>query len=138
MRIAAVTNKRNLVNLTPLIDVVFILLIFFMLVTNFTRHAGITLNVAQEQEEDVIDLQQTSSLIKISAAGTLYFDQQKIAPKQLVGLVKGKLRDNAKHVFFIQPADDVPLQDTILVLDELMPIASENISFLRDEGATSP
>ncbi len=136
MRITAVTNKRNLVNLTPLIDVVFILLIFFMLVTNFTRHAGITLNVAQE--EDVVDLQQTSSLIKISAAGTLYFNQQETDLEQLVGLVKENLSKNAKHIFFIQPADDLPLQNTILVLDELIPVASKNISFLRDEGMDSP
>lgn len=136
MRITAVTNKRNLVNLTPLIDVVFILLIFFMLVTNFTRHAGITLNVAQE--EDVVDLQQTSSLIKISAAGTLYFNQQETDLEQLVGLVKENLSNNAKHIFFIQPADDLPLQNTILVLDELIPVASKNISFLRDEGMDSP
>jgi len=135
MQIAAVTRKRSLVNLTPLIDVVFIMLIFFMLVTNFTRFANITLNVAQEG--DVLDLQQTSSIIRMSVTGALYFDQQKIDLKQLGDLVRSKIDANAKHVFFIQPGDAVLLQDTIRVLDELTPIAAGNISFLRDEAADS-
>ncbi len=135
MQLAPVTRKRSLINLTPLIDVVFIMLIFFMLVTNFTRFSNITLNVAQE--EDAFDLQQTSSIIRMSATGALYFDQQKIDLEQLGNLAHSKIDANEKHIFFIQPGKAVLLQDTIRILDELIPIAASNISFLRDEAADS-
>lgn len=137
MQLAAVAKKRSLVNLTPLIDVVFILLIFFMLVTSFTRYSEITLSVAQDEDVVNVDAEQTSSVIKVSTAGTVYFEQQKIDLKQLGDLVRDKLDANRKHIFFIKPADEVLLQDTILVLDELIPLAPSNLSFLRDEAANS-
>ncbi len=45
MRLAHNQAKRRLISLTPLIDVVFILLLFFMLSTQFTRQKAMALSV---------------------------------------------------------------------------------------------
>ena len=130
MQIAAIHKQHNLISLTPLIDVVFILLVFFMLVTDFARFSIVTLNVAQDKS--AVDTRQTSSIVQISSTGELRFDHKEIRFSQLTGYVKAKLAANKHHIFFIQPDDDTPLQDTVFVLDELGTLAPENISFLRD------
>ncbi len=63
-------------NLTPLIDMVFILLIFFIVTTSFVKETGIDINrpsaqTATQQEKATI-------LIAISEAGGIWMDRQKI------------------------------------------------------------
>ncbi len=130
MQISTVHNKRTLISLTPLIDVVFILLVFFMLATNLSRYASVSLNVVQDEE--VMDLEQTSSIIEISSKGKIHFDQNEVEISKLKKLIQKKLQKNSKHIFFIKPTEQTTIQNTILVLDELVPIAPNNISFLRD------
>ena len=130
MQIAEDSKKRNLISLTPLIDVVFILLIFFMLVTDFAKFSIVTLSVAQS--ETVTAVPQTSSVVRISTNGELRFDDQAINFSELVELASRKLAANPQHVFFIRPENDTLLQDTVFVLDELVPLAPDNISFLHD------
>lgn len=130
MQISIAHKKRNLISLTPLIDVVFILLVFFMLVTSLSRYASVSLNVAQDEE--AMDLQQTSSIIEISSQGKTYFDQNEVEISKLKELAEKKFQKNYKHIFFIKPTEQTTIQNTILVLDELVPIAPNNISFLRD------
>lgn len=51
-----ITRKKSTIGLTPLIDVVFILLIFFMLVMNFQRYQIQDINIAPRSEiSDKID-----------------------------------------------------------------------------------
>ena len=130
MQIAKDSKKRNLISLTPLIDVVFILLIFFMLVTDFAKFSIVTLSVAQS--ETVTAVPQTSSVVRISTNGELRLDDQAINFSELVELANRKLAANPQHVFFIRPENDTLLQDTVFVLDELVPLAPDNISFLHD------
>lgn len=130
MQIAGDSKKRNLISLTPLIDVVFILLVFFMLVTDFAKFSIVTLNVAQN--ETVTAVTQTSSVVRISGNGELRFDGQEINFAELVQLANRKLAANHRHVFFIHPENETLLQDTVFVLDELVPLAPDNISFLHD------
>lgn len=130
MQIAENSKKRSLISLTPLIDVVFILLVFFMLVTDFAKFSIVTLGVAQS--ETVAAVPQTSSVVRISANGELYFDDRAINFSELVELANRKLAASHRHVFFIHPEDDTLLQDTVFVLDELVPLAPDNISFLHD------
>lgn len=130
MQIAGDSKKRNLISLTPLIDVVFILLVFFMLVTDFAKFSIVTLNVAQN--ETVTAIPQTSSVVRISGNGELRFDGREINFSELVELANRKLAANHRHVFFIHPENDTLLQDTVFVLDELVPLAPDNISFLHD------
>ena len=136
MQIAAVHKKLNLISLTPLIDVVFILLVFFMLVTDFAQFSIVTLSVAQD--ENAVDTEQTSSIVHISSNGELRFDHREINFSQLTGLASSKLDENERHIFFIHPDDETLLQDTIFVLDELIPLAPNNISFLRDLAEDLP
>ena len=136
MQIAEVRKQRSLISLTPLIDVVFILLVFFMLVTDFARFSTVSLSVAQD--ESAVDINQTSSIVHISSTGELRFDHEEIRFSQLTAYVKEKLSANKYHIFFIQPDDQTHLQETVFVLDEIVQLAPENISFLRDLAKDTP
>ncbi len=68
-------------NITPLIDLVFLLLIFFMVTTSFVKETGINVNrpaaaTAQLQDKGTI-------LLGISAEGRIFFDKKEIDPRSI-------------------------------------------------------
>lgn len=65
------------VNLTPLIDVVFLLLIFFMLTTTFDRSAKINIDLPKTQSAVASVESQTMELL-IDNKGTYYIDGQEV------------------------------------------------------------
>ena len=131
MQITADPKKRSLISLTPLIDVVFILLVFFMLITEFSKFSVVSLGIAQN--ETVSAIEQTSSIVRIASNGELRFDGRDINFSELAVLAREKLGSNEKHVFFIHPEEGTLLQDTVFVLDDLVVLAPDNISFLREQ-----
>ncbi|GAB4256069.1 ExbD/TolR family protein [Deferrisoma sp.] len=77
-------KRRELVGLeiTPLVDVVFLLLIFFMLSTTFVVSPGIRIDLPRARSEPV--RQEVKDLrVKIDAEGTLYLGNRRASPEDL-------------------------------------------------------
>ncbi|MFK7160642.1 biopolymer transporter ExbD [Marinospirillum sp. MEB164] len=64
------------VNLTPMLDVVFILLIFFIVTTSFVRESGIEVDPPQASTAEV--QAQASILIAISPEGEIWLDREPV------------------------------------------------------------
>ena len=62
-------QRDNSINLTPLIDVVFLLLIFFMVTTTFTRETRVLISLP-EAEADAMASEQTTLELLISKDGS--------------------------------------------------------------------
>ena len=80
------------INLTPLIDVVFLLLIFFMVSTSFTRHTQLAINLPEAEGEPAPENPSRLELI-ISADGQFKLNGDPV-PNDATGL-KRALRTTA-------------------------------------------
>ncbi|MFT5134378.1 MAG: biopolymer transport protein ExbD [Gammaproteobacteria bacterium] len=69
-------------NITPLIDVVFLLLIFFMVSTTFERESEINITLPEASEE-YTDAQPDKVEIAIDAEGRLFVNEQALVNSQL-------------------------------------------------------
>ena len=81
-------------NITPLIDVVFLLLIFFMVSTTFERESEINITLPEASEE-YTDNQLDKVEIFIDAEGRLYVNEQALVNSQL-----GTIRDAIRSELF--------------------------------------
>jgi biopolymer transport protein ExbD len=94
------------VNLTPLIDVVFLLLIFFMVSTTFDRHA--TLKVALPESTTKITQQADEPLVlSIDAKGNYFLNDRQIINQSL---------DTLKQALQKTIGDAAAIKNTTLVL----------------------
>lgn len=121
-------------NITPLIDVVFLLLIFFMVSTSFIRQSEISLTLPQASEEqpardvDVID-------ISVDRSGRFYVNGQALVNaqigtiKQAISEAAGKLSGEPAIVINSDAGADV--QAVVTVMD-----AARQLGFLRITFAT--
>ena len=128
MHIKNVQSRRSLVSLTPLIDVVFILLIFFMLASNFVDWQFIEFSIG-ESEEITIDHESTSVITLKS--NEYYLNETKMELNSIVEIVREQCRKNVNHPVIIQPDENTSLQSLVTVLDEINEFANENVSLAR-------
>ena len=76
------------INLTPLIDVVFLLLIFFMVSTTFKEDARIRLRLPEAQGEEVSAQEPQALEILIDVGGTFYVNDRRVVDRNLETLKK--------------------------------------------------
>jgi len=112
-------RRRRLIGLTPLIDVVFILLVFFMLVTAFDPWQPLPLRLADAPSATGSDtLAGRSARIEVAADGALRLDGVAIDAAALRARLK-RLRDEypALEQVTIAPAPETALQALLPAID---------------------
>lgn len=102
MKIERSPQPELSINLTPLIDVVFLLLIFFMVTTSFKSETDIKLELPQVSESKR-DVQEKSLRILISRSGQYSINGSALSESNLAAL-KGKLREQMAN------QDELPVQ----------------------------
>lgn len=102
--------------MTPLIDVVFILLVFFMLVSSFLDWRTIALSSAGPRAA-AADAR-PSVLVELHADG-LRLDGRPVGAEALVAAVRTRLSALSDGAVLVRPAGAVTLQDTVALLDRL-------------------
>ncbi len=127
------------INLTPLIDVVFLLLIFFMVSTTFERETEISIELPEasgkpiETEERVIE-------ISIDAKGRYFVNRQEVINTQLETLKRAiaKQAGDDKEPQVILSADKMtPHQAVITAMDAARQLGFVQLTFATnrpDEG----
>ncbi|MGD8913692.1 MAG: biopolymer transporter ExbD [Candidatus Thiodiazotropha sp.] len=91
-------RKSPEVDITPLIDVVFLLLIFFMVSTTFERESQIMIELPEATGEEVVHKEDELN-ITINIAGTFFVNQREVVNteietlKQAIRKAVGERRD---------------------------------------------
>lgn len=78
------------VNIGPLLDMVFILLIFFVVTTNFNRETGV--DVTKPQSQSAVSLGQKTILVGISREGTIHIHGKQVTNEGLVSILDREIR----------------------------------------------
>ncbi|MGB2705545.1 MAG: biopolymer transporter ExbD [Candidatus Omnitrophota bacterium] len=73
--------EKGLLDIAPLIDVIFLLLIFFMLTSSFVFQPGIKINLPKALTSEVI--QRENLIIVVTDDNSLYIDERLIGPEEL-------------------------------------------------------
>lgn len=109
------------VNLTPLIDVVFLLLIFFMVSTTFTKETHLEIDLP-EADGKVAEQQEVLESIEILIAQDGSYSVNGLAlvntqPKTLRAALKELSENNTRHPLIITADSDTPHQSVVTAMD---------------------
>jgi biopolymer transport protein ExbD len=74
-------ERRARVDMSPLIDIVFLLLIFFAVTTTFLEQSGMDLELPESSTAQATD--QTGLLVEVGASGEIRFEGETISVQQL-------------------------------------------------------
>lgn len=118
-------------SLTPLIDVVFILLLFFMLASSFADLRSITLDApASGAGTPSVE---GALLVEVRLDG-VRFAGRYVSLDDLAARIRGQLDAHPDRRVLVRPAERVSLQDTVRVLDRLSAAGVRNLSLMDRAG----
>jgi biopolymer transport protein ExbD len=129
MQFGAQRPTGRLISLTPLIDVVFILLVFFMLASSFLDWRSINLSVSSGV--GAATSAQRAILINLRADGSVTVGTEPVATQMLRSVMTAKLAENNEQRVVIQSDSGVPLQRAVDTLDLVRTIGATDVSLSR-------
>lgn len=107
-------RDRFQVDLAPLIDVVFLLLIFFML-TFAIAGQGLDLSLPSGESDQA--QQEPDLLVRIEANGTIFLDEQKVSLVVLADQLENKLKDRRNKLVILESHENTRFDLFTRVLD---------------------
>ncbi len=103
-------------NLTPLIDIVFLLLVFFMLTAHFVKDEGIHIELPEAVSATAMDEDKPLEL-KISAEGLVSIGDNNIAAEDLASHIAKLLAEKDEKRVVIRGDAGAKLGDSVKVID---------------------
>ena len=108
-------EEEQEINITPMLDVVFIMLIFFIVTASFVKEAGIDVNkpeglTAQAKEKANI-------LIAIDADGAIWIDRRQVDPRAVRANIERLHSENPQGTVVIQADEDARTGALVQVMD---------------------
>ena len=120
-------EDENEINLTPMLDVVFIMLIFFIVTASFVREAGFDVNrpdapTQQTQPED------SNILVVITPNDEIYIDRRLIDPRAVRANIERLTSENPEASVVIQASKRSTNKMLVAVMDASRLAGNRNIS----------
>ena len=124
-------EEDNEINLTPMLDVVFIMLIFFIVTASFIKEAGIQVNrpeaVEAEKQEDA------AILVAISSNDEIWIDRNKTDPKNVRVAIERLHLENPKGSLVIQADSESTNEMLVVVMEAAKQVGVANVA-ISTEG----
>jgi len=114
------------INMMPLIDMIFILLIFFLVTASFVRESGVEVNrpeAATAQQKEAAGM-----LVGITQAGQIYIDGQEVDLRRVRGMAEIFLAENPQGGIILDADAACPTGRLVAVLDQCRMAGAENIA----------
>ena len=123
------TNDDNVasnVNLTPLIDMVFILLIFFLVTASFTKESGI--EVDRPSAQTAVRQEQGSLIIGVNESGEVWIEGKQVKLRAIRAHVERLTAQNPEGTVIIMADKKSNTGTAIDVLDQVRLAGVSNVS----------
>ena len=127
MRISDDQETPFQINIVPMIDVIFSILVFFIVSTLYlTRSEGIPVNLPTA--ETTQPLRQTQINVTISANGQIALNRKLIKLQNLENAVRSIVKPNAESVVVINGDEKVAYGQVVRVMDRLNQVGGVKVA----------
>jgi biopolymer transport protein ExbD len=106
------------VDMTPMLDIVFILLIFFIVTTSFVREEGLLVN-RPKAKNNPTDNNNPTVVVQISETGLVKFNGQLVDIERLSARIESFLSENQTNSAVVIAHDDVTHERVVKVIDSI-------------------
>ncbi len=123
------------INLTPMIDVVFTLLVFFMLATTFLereRLLGLELPTASHADRAPVNGREL--VINVALDGQMWIDGRRVDASELASVLTETVRRDAATPVTVRGDRRSQLEQVVHVLDECMRVGLANVGVSTHDG----
>jgi len=124
-------EDKEEIDMTPMLDVVFILLIFFIVTASFVKEAGIDVN--RPEAATAVKKERANILVAISDKGDIWINKRKVDIRSVQANIERLKAENPQGTVVIQ-ADKKATTDTLIkVMDSARAAGVFDVSIAAQE-----
>lgn len=116
----------NDIDITPMLDIVFIMLIFFIVTTSFVKESGV--EVKRPSAQTAEDKKGNNILVAIRANGEIWIDRRAIDVRAIRANIERLKAENTEGAVIIQADEFAPTGLLVKVMDQIRLAGMSNIS----------
>ena len=120
------------IDLTPMLDVVFIMLIFFIVTSTFVKESGV--DVSRPNADTAVVTESNSIQIGITSSNQIFMDKRQIDKRAVRANVERGLAENAGAAVIIVADADSKTETLIEVMDQSRLAGATNVSVAAEGG----
>ena len=116
------------INLTPMLDVVFIMLIFFIVTATFVKEVGLDVNQPDDDKPKTVDPDKKSIVVRITNRDRIIIAQRDVDWRSVRANIERLHAENPEAPVIIQPHEDSTTEAMIHVMDSARQAGVYNVS----------
>ncbi|WP_077287011.1 ExbD/TolR family protein [Cognaticolwellia aestuarii] len=120
------------INMTPMLDVVFILLIFFIVTASFVKEAGIEVN--RPEAATAVKKERANILVAISDKGEIWINKRRIDVRAVQANIERLKAENPQGTVVIQADKKATTDVLIKVMDSARAAGVYDVSIAAQEA----
>ncbi len=124
-------RSNVILNLTPLIDIVFLLLVFFMLTAHFIQDQAIDINLPKANSSKPIEKDEYVE-VALTPEGELQVDGKPVAKEDLEETIRGALHAPGKRFVRLRGDHESNFGMAVHVMDAARKAGSESLDILTE------
>lgn len=119
------------VNLTPMIDLIFLLLVFFIVTTSFTRDAGI--DVKKPSAETAKSSESLTVMIGVDEFGSVFMDKKSVDVRSIRGRITALSAQNPELSVMVVADRRTDVESVVAVMDQCRLAGVEKVSLAAEK-----
>lgn len=123
-------KRKPSVNVTPLIDVLFLLLIFFMVSSTFREDLAI--DITLPAAESAVNQDVTAKEIAVDRVGIFYFEGRTVSEQELRQALKSVLEDDPRATLILRADERADFGRVLRVIDIARDLNVDNLIIPTD------
>lgn len=132
MRNHAQADEAEEINMTPMLDIVFIMLIFFIVTAVFVKEAGVSVDKPIAVSAEL--KQQAAVLIAVTSADQIWVNRKKVEIKALRTVLERLLAENPRGTVVIQADREAKSGITMQVMEAARQAGAPNVALSADQS----
>lgn len=124
-------QEETELDMTPMLDIVFIMLIFFIVTTSFVKESGVT--VTSPSAESASQQENANIFIAITATGEVWIDRRPVDPRSVRAIIARMHADNPEGSVIIQSDEEAFTRMLVDVMDQVRLAGVEAIAIAADK-----
>ncbi len=119
-------------NLTPLIDIVFLLLVFFMLTSHFVQEQALNIDLPVADSGEVVSEDDQLEVV-IKPDGLFLIDEHIVEPENLEAMLRQQLKGRKDKLVRVRGDRGAPLGKAVAVLDAARKAGADGVDIVTEQ-----
>lgn len=118
------------IDLTPMLDVVFIMLIFFIVTASFIKESGVDVNRPDQTKNQPADASK-SIVVRVTQTDEIWIDQRRVDKRSVRSIIERKYAENPKAGVVVSAANEAKTEAYVSVIDAARAAGVYNVSLVK-------